>query len=352
MNGHDLEGIKRLPIKTVAKRLGIRVLRGNKAMCFGGHDKNTPSLSFNQKGNYWYCFGCGLGGDGIKLVESVLRVGFKESLDWLSNQFGLGLTNDLPSSNRRSGRATQSPHVLPPQTQPPNDPMIDFSPDPTIYSWLLAHCGQVVQPQGQRYLVDHGIPFKVANRFGICELQDPERAYRSLIQRYGNERLVRSGLAFERNGQPTRLIWTSYALLFPSFEGSTPIYIQGRQFAGRSKYINLRGVKKPLFNADRLKLLTVGARVHICEGVADAVALEALDLPAVAVLGASSFREEWTPLFMPFQIAIVPDGDNGGAVFSRKVSTIFRGRSKSVLIVTVPPGKDVAEMAAEMANAK
>jgi len=89
MRQFDTSEIRNLPIKTVATRLGIKVLRGNKAMCFTGHDKNTPSLSFHLKRNYWHCFGCDRGGDAIALTRDVLRVDFKTAAEWLANQFHL-----------------------------------------------------------------------------------------------------------------------------------------------------------------------------------------------------------------------------------------------------------------------
>lgn len=48
----DLSPLKRIPIIDVAKRLGIPV-RGTKAMCFMGHDKASPSLSFLKSKNTW-----------------------------------------------------------------------------------------------------------------------------------------------------------------------------------------------------------------------------------------------------------------------------------------------------------
>ncbi|MBU1208360.1 MAG: hypothetical protein KKH04_15775 [Proteobacteria bacterium] len=40
-------------------------------MCVGGHDARTPSLCFQPSKNLWHCFGCGKGGDTIKLVMEV-----------------------------------------------------------------------------------------------------------------------------------------------------------------------------------------------------------------------------------------------------------------------------------------
>jgi len=66
MGKPDLASVKAIPILEVAKRLGI-VVKGKTALCFGGHDKSSLSLNFDPNKNLWHCFGCGKGGDSIKL---------------------------------------------------------------------------------------------------------------------------------------------------------------------------------------------------------------------------------------------------------------------------------------------
>lgn len=48
----DIEKLNAIPILDVARALGLDVIHGNKAYCFGGHDSSTPSLSFNLLENY------------------------------------------------------------------------------------------------------------------------------------------------------------------------------------------------------------------------------------------------------------------------------------------------------------
>lgn len=346
MSQLDTTEIRNLPIKTVAARLGIKVLRGNKAMCFTGHDKNTPSLSFNVKKNYWHCFGCDRGGDSIALTCDVLRVDFKTATVWLADQFHLRSLQINRFTPRISATSFSTRRATPSKSVHNGVSSADFSPDPEINSWLLSRCGPVSSDVGIRYLKDHGISQNTAERFGLRELTTPDRAFSSLLAKWGASRALRSGLAWSFNGVPKRLIWGSYSIIFPFLENNKVVYLQGRLFAGNRKYINPQGLQKPIFNADRLKSLSVNSRIHICEGVPDALALETFNLPAVAVLGASSFRPEWARLFMPFEIAIMPDGDSGGTVFLRKISAIFRAHGKATLHVALPQGQDVSDVAA------
>ena len=300
---YNLEEIKSLPITKVAAQLGIRVLRGNKAMCFGRHDKKTPSLSFQVKKNFWKCFGCDRSGDTIKLVEQFLDCDFNAAIRWFESQFGL----QVRKGSRPKAHPGRRQAIRPTLVQSRADQGGKFEADSELYAWFLRKCGPVSQPTGLKYLLNHGIPREDAIRFGVRELRNPLRALRCLVERWGTARVVRSGLALEWMGQAKRLIWSSYALVFPFYEDKSLVYLQGRVFQGDRRYLNLIGVPTPLFNIDRLRTLPARRRIYVCEGVPDALALEAKNLPAVAVLGASSFRAGWIDALMPYDITLMPD---------------------------------------------
>jgi len=217
-----------------------------------------------------------------------------------------------------------------------------------LYTWFVGKCGAVSRAQGLKYLASHGISLDVASRFGVREFGDPARAFRKTTERWGAERVFRSGLAWGDAGVPERLIWTSYALLFPFPTDGNVEYVQGRLFRGEPKYLNPRGIPKPLYNIHCVTALPAGAVVHMCEGIPDALALEAHGLHAVAVLGASSFRPDWVDAFLRFDVVLMPDGDKGGDTFRRTISKFFMARGKTVRAVRLPPGKDVADVIADM----
>lgn len=347
----DLSAIKQIPILDVATQLGIQI-RGKKAMCFGGHDKNTPSLSFVPNKNIWKCFGCGKGGDTINLVEEVLGCDFRTTLDWFTAKYNVEAKKHENSVRRKAFSRDAVPLSASRLSSSPSHEQRQFSSDPELYSWLMGECGEVKHPSGTEYLESHGISKDVAKRFGVRELCKPRLVFRKLIERWGAKRTFSSGLAWGETGTPERLIWTSYAILFPFSLHSDIGYIQGRRFTGEPKYLNPRGISKPLYNIDRLSSLSAGAVVHICEGVPDALALETQGLAAVAVLGATSFRKEWVKLFMRLDVVLMPDGDRGGETFSRTISGLFLDHGKTVTAVQLPPGMDVADVLGQIRRTK
>lgn len=62
---------KRLKISDVAKRYGFKV-SNNKMVC-PFHDDKDPSLSLNDVGNCFYCFGCHTTGDIIEFIRLLME---------------------------------------------------------------------------------------------------------------------------------------------------------------------------------------------------------------------------------------------------------------------------------------
>ncbi len=345
MDRADLNPIKQIPILQVAARLGIKV-RGKKALCFGGHDTD-PSLSFVLAKNIWKCFGCEMKGDSISLVMEVLRCDFKGALDWFAREFGIDALQeqDARRPRRKASSFKKSPHMPPLDAKPPATDD-DFRADPQVYAWMIEKCGEVADAKGIEYLRRHGIPLPVASRFSVRELRSPSRALTRLVREWGATRVLKSGLAWG-DAEPENLIWGSYTLLFPFLQDGKVVYVQGRPFAGKTKFLGLRGVPKPLYNADCLAAIPFGSCIHLCEGIPDALALEAKSLHALAVLGASSFRPEWVDHLLRYDVVVVPDGDSGGEAFLRTVSEAFKKKGKAVRAVRMPEGRDAADVLGE-----
>lgn len=345
----DLSAIKQIPIIEVAKQLGIQV-RGTKAMCFMGHDKASPSLSFSISRNNWKCFGaCGKHGDGINLVMEKEGLDFNAALEWFSNNFNADVKRQFRGQRKRTcSIKPNNAMVAPVQKQS------EFFSDPELYTWFVNKCAVVSNPVGVNYLESHGISDDAASRFNLRQMSNPERAFRILLQQWGEDRVFRSGIAWGCDGKPKSLIWGSYALLFPFYDEGKIIYIQARMFEKepKAKFLNLRGIAKPLFNADRLIGLHAGQTVHLCEGIPDTLSLDSKGLNAVGILGATSFRAEWVDRFLKFKVVVLGDGDEGGVMFAKDISKYFSDRGKQVECMRLPKGKDVSDVLAQNGSVK
>ena len=91
MNKFDLQKLRDLPIEGVAQQLGLKVIR-HKTLC-PFHNDSTPSLSFHVRKNTFKCFVCDAHGSTIDLAMQVLGKDFKETCQWLADEWSC-----LPSS--------------------------------------------------------------------------------------------------------------------------------------------------------------------------------------------------------------------------------------------------------------
>jgi DNA primase len=80
----------------IAEVIGARVQlnRSLKGTC-PFHEERNPSFSVNSRGQYFHCFGCGVGGDVIKFLMLYERIGFIEALVDLAEHAGIELPRSL-----------------------------------------------------------------------------------------------------------------------------------------------------------------------------------------------------------------------------------------------------------------
>ncbi|MDR2107465.1 MAG: DNA primase [Holosporaceae bacterium] len=55
------------------------------------HKEKTGSLKVDSEKGYYYCFGCGAGGDVISFVQNFDKIGFTEAVEYLANLYGIRL---------------------------------------------------------------------------------------------------------------------------------------------------------------------------------------------------------------------------------------------------------------------
>jgi len=68
----------------------LKLNRSNKAIC-PFHEERTPSFSVNSKRQFFFCFGCSVGGDVIKFVQLYKKISFAEALREVAHEAGIHL---------------------------------------------------------------------------------------------------------------------------------------------------------------------------------------------------------------------------------------------------------------------
>ena len=80
-----------VPVPLAAERYGLKANHAGMVRC-PFHDDHTPSLKLNE--DYFYCFGCGAGGDVVELTRRLFNLRTYEAASKLAVDFGV----DVPAS--------------------------------------------------------------------------------------------------------------------------------------------------------------------------------------------------------------------------------------------------------------
>ncbi len=69
------------------------------------HSEKTPSFQVHQDKGFFYCFGCGVGGDVFKFLELHDRISFHDAVRQLAQRFGMPLPALEENEEQRAGAA-------------------------------------------------------------------------------------------------------------------------------------------------------------------------------------------------------------------------------------------------------
>lgn len=88
MTEQEKEKILDYPLKDALLKLNYELDNNNK-MCCPFHKEDTPSFSVNVNKNFFYCFGCGKGGNIFNFIQYIKEVSFVESIKIASEITGV-----------------------------------------------------------------------------------------------------------------------------------------------------------------------------------------------------------------------------------------------------------------------
>lgn len=158
------------------------------------HDERTPSFSVTPSRGFFYCFGCGEGGDVITFVQKVNNMSFTEAVQHLADKVGVQLRID------DDGRPSDG--IARPRLYEANLAAQEY-----FAEQLAGRDGLV----GRQFLAGRGFDRDAAERFGVGLAPTSGRALHQHLNGRGfrDQELVKAGLIRE-NGYDFfqgRVLW-------------------------------------------------------------------------------------------------------------------------------------------------
>jgi len=297
------------------------------------HKEKTPSFSVDPDQGLYYCFGCGQGGDAIKLHMLLSGDDFPAAIEALARRYGIPLPTRPQGSRRERDKSAELDKAL-----------------EEAEKFFLAQLRRYEKPQ--RYLEERQIPAELIERFGVG-YAPPE--WRELIGALGAEvgvrELERAGLVARSERRPDEP-YDRFRdrLMFPIRNAAGRLVgFGGRTLSDdKAKYINTS--ETPRFRKGQLlygldlakRSLRESRRAVLVEGFFDVLGATAAGIEeAVASMGTALTREQ-TRLLARFsdEVVVAYDGDKAGEAAFRRGLGLLLADGLAVLRPELGEGHD------------
>ena len=324
-------------VDVIDRRVKLKKAGKNYSACCPFHQEKTPSFSVNPEKQFYYCFGCGAGGNALGFIMDYERMEFREAIESLAQAAGI----DLPAEE--ADAAPQIDH---------QKPLYEAMEKATrLYESLLRK-----HPSRQRvvdYLKQRGLSGEIARDF---RLGFAPEGWDNLMATLSSEEEIQhaltTGLVIE-NDSGRKYDRFRDRVIFPIVNQRGKVIAMGGRVLGDGKPKYLNSPETPLFSKSHelyglhhiRKFAKNVSRIVVVEGYMDVIALAQFGIHyAVATLGTSVGKPHLEMLFRRVdQVVFCFDGDEAG----RKAA--FRGMEaalpmmedgRQVKFLFLPEGED------------
>jgi len=326
-------------VDVVGTRLDLRKSGKNHSACCPFHDEKTPSFTVSQDKQFYYCFGCGAGGNAIGFVIDFDRVSFPEAVEMLAKHVGL----EVPREANRDDASSQYRKAL---------YSIIEKADNFYRNSLRNHPSA---HEAVNYLKSRTLTGETARNFGIG-FAPP--GWDNLLQNLGEtdesiRHLKESGLLIDREEEGKLYDRFRHRIMFPIRDVRGRTIGFGGRVLGEDKPKYLNSPETPLFHKGRelYGLFEVNKQLRdipnllVVEGYMDVAVLSQHGIHnAVATLGTAATAEHLDKLFRyTSEIVFCFDGDEAGRKAAHRaletsLPVMLDGRSAKFLFL--PEGED------------
>ncbi len=300
-------------VDVVSSRVQLKKAGKNYSACCPFHKEKTPSFSVSPDKQFYYCFGCGAGGNALGFVMDHDHLDFVQAVEDLAKQAGMEVPRE------ETGR----PHTPRQPTDSPLYPLLTAAAE--FYRQALK--SHPTRQAAVAYLKGRGLSGEIARDFGLgfappgWDNLSKHLGGDSLAQKH----LIDAGLMVENAENPDKVKRYDRfrdRVMFPIRDSRGRIIAFGGRVLGDEKPKYLNSPETPVFHKGQELYGLYEARqnnrnldeIMVVEGYMDVIALAQQGLRnAVATLGTATSEEHLKRLFR-----IVPsvlfcfDGDSAG----------------------------------------
>ncbi|MBV7563596.1 DNA primase [Pseudomonas sp. sia0905] len=297
-------------VDVVSSRIQLKKTGKNYSACCPFHKEKTPSFTVSPDKQFYYCFGCGAGGNALGFVMDHDQTEFPQAVEELAKRAGMEVPREDNGRGGKPRQATDSP----------------------LYALLKAaadYYRQALKSHPQRraaveYLKGRGLSGEIARDFGLG-FAPP--GWDNLLKHLAGDSLqhkamIDAGLLVENPDSGKRYDRFRDRVIFPIHDSHGRVIAFGGRVLGDDKPKYLNSPETPVFHKGQELYGLYEARKHnrnldeimVVEGYMDVIALAQQGLRnAVATLGTATSEEHLKRIFrLVPSVLFCFDGDQAG----------------------------------------
>jgi len=301
------------------------------------HEERTPSFSVNAQDKFFYCFGCGKGGDVITFVRDTEQLEFAEAVEWLAERFRITLEYEETSPQFEESRKRRDRLYA----------VLDQAAKFYERHLWESEAGAPVR----EYLEGRGLDADVCREFRLGLSPGAGLAQKAQQKGFTREELRRAGLTNARGND-----YFPQRLMFPLADARGRIVgFQARRLREddplRGKYVN--SPEGELFHKSAVlyglnlarAAIAKQERAVVVEGNTDVIALRQAGFePVVASMGTALTEQQLKELQrLARRLYLCFDADAAGEAATLRGMELAAERGFDIRVVTLPPGTDPAD---------
>ena len=297
-------------VDVVQSRLQMKKAGKNYTACCPFHKEKTPSFSVSPDKQFYYCFGCGAGGNALGFIMDHDNLDFPQAVEELAKAAGMEIPRE------ESGR----PHKPRQPTDSPLYPLLTAAAE--FYRQALK--SHPARKAAVDYLKGRGLTGEIARDFGLGFAPPGwDNLYKHLSSDTLQQKaMIDAGLLVENAETGKRYDRFRDRVMFPIRDSRGRIIAFGGRVLGDDKPKYLNSPETPVFHKGQELYGLFEARkfnrsldeIIVVEGYMDVIALAQQGLRnAVATLGTATSEEHMKRLFRVVpSVLFCFDGDQAG----------------------------------------
>ena len=252
-------------VDVVDRRVKLKKAGKNYSACCPFHEEKTPSFSVNPQKQFYYCFGCGAGGNALGFIMDYERMDFREAIEVLAQAAGL----EMPPEE--ADNAPQVDHQ-----KPLYESMEKAS---RLYEAMLRQHAD--RSTAINYLKQRGLSGEIARDFRIGFAPEGWDNLKSTLQSEDEvQHAISAGLLIQ-NDKGRQYDRFRDRIIFPIVNQRGKVIAMGGRVLGDGKPKYLNSPETPLFSKSHelyglhhiRKFAKNLSRIVVVEGYMDVIAL-------------------------------------------------------------------------------